>query len=241
MDGLVDLHTHSLPGVDDGSENLEESIRMLKGLRERGFTRIFLTPHHRLDTWKGIATEVVLSGVKSLQAAASQRGLDVRLYPGVEYDLDENLDSRVLNRPGKGGYVLVDMGFWDVPEDLEGLLARVREAADVKILLAHPERNRRLCQKRDLIDSLIRSGVLLTGNLGSLAGYYGKQIRKDSRRLLKEGKYWAMASDLHSPEMLPWIGSGLDDLEKLAGRQKFRELLCDHPVEVVGLISEGNP
>lgn len=238
MDGLVDLHTHSLPGVDDGSDNLEESVQMLTGLRDFGFRHIFVTPHHRLDSSNGIHPDVVLSGLGSLRGALSERKKDVRLYPGIEYDLDETLARRILDRPGKAGFVLVDMGFWGVPEDLVGLLGSVRETG-VEILLAHPERNGKLCRMPDLLRSLQTSGVRFTGNLGSLSGYYGRQIRRDCRALLKEGKYWAMATDLHSPEQLTWIGRGLDELGKLAGRKGFRELLYDNPIKVARSVLEG--
>jgi len=240
MDGFVDLHTHALPGVDDGSDNLEESLRMLTGLREQGFAHIFVTPHHRLDSWKGIEPEIVLSGVRSLRRGLSERNLDIQLYPGVEYDLDESLWERVVDRPGQAGYALVDMGFWDVPENLEGLFGRVQDMG-VEILLAHPERNSKLCQRKDLVRSLLRSGIRFTGNIGSLAGYYGKQIRSDCRALVKEGKYWAMATDLHSPEMLTWIRNGFKELENLVGKTGIGELLYDHPINVARSLSEGKP
>ncbi len=238
MDGLVDLHTHALPGVDDGSDNLEESLQMLAGLREQGFSHIFITPHHRLDSWKGIEPEVVLSGVRSLQQILSRKDLDIKLYPGLEYDLDETLWQRVADRPGKAQYVLVDMGFWDVAENLEGLFGRVQEMG-IEILLAHPERNFKFCQRKDLVRSLLDSGIRFIGNLGSLAGYYGRQIRRDCRLIVKEGRYWAMATDLHSPEMLPWIRNGLKELEQHAGEAGVRELLYDHPIKVAQSLSEG--
>jgi protein-tyrosine phosphatase len=237
MDGLVDLHTHILPGVDDGADELDESIRMMKGLRELGFTHVFATPHYRLYSWEGIAPVTVLSGVKALREASLEKELDVRLYPGIEYDLDETLAERISQRPGGGGFVLVDIGFWAVPNDLSGLLSQVMESG-VEILLAHPERNRELCRKKGQVKSLLYQGVRFTGNLGSLSGLYGDRVRKDCLELLGEGSYWAMASDLHSAEQLPSVQRGLEELRKETGPSAARDLLHHHPMMVVQAVEE---
>ena len=237
MGGLVDLHTHVLPGVDDGADELDESVRMLEGLRELDFAHVFATPHHRLDSWKGISPLTVLSGVRVLEEAVLKNRLDVRLYPGIEYDLDETLAERAADRPCGGRYVLVDIGFWGVPHDLPGLLGQVKELG-VEILLAHPERNGALCRQPELIKSLFLSNVLFTGNLGSLSGFYGEQIRKDCLELLRGGFYWAMASDLHSPEQLSWIRSGLAELRENVDPAGVQDLLYHHPILVAQAIVE---
>jgi len=237
MDGLVDLHTHILPGVDDGAHDLGESLRMLEGLRDLDFAHVFATPHHRLHSWEGIAPMTVLSGVQVLREAAQKKKLDVRVYPGVEFDLDEILVERVSDRPGGGKYVLVDIGFWGVPHDLTGLLGQVMESG-VEILLAHPERNGELCRQPDLMKSLLLNGVRFTGNLGSLSGLYGDRIRKDCLELLRGGFYWAMASDLHSPKQVSSIKRGLEELRKNVHRDGVRDLLYHHPIMVAQAIGE---
>ncbi len=237
MSGLVDLHTHVLPGVDDGAGDPGESIRMLEGLRELDFTHIFVTPHHRLDSWKGITPQAILDGLRVLEEAVLGKGLDIRLYPGIEYDLDEALAEQSANPPWGGRYMLVDIGFWSVPHNLAGLLGRVRDSG-VEILLAHPERNGALCRRPDLMKSLVLSGVRFTGNLGSLSGCYGERIRKDSLEILRRGLYWAMASDLHSTEQLSWIRSGLGELRDNVDQAAFRDLLYRHPVTVAKAILE---
>jgi protein-tyrosine phosphatase len=238
MDDLVDLHTHILPGLDDGPDSIRESAKMVEALQEIGFRHIFATPHHRLYTWEGLRLESISAGIAELEEALSGKGLKISLYPGIEYDLDESLAERAQIRPPGARHILVDIGFWGVPDDLMGLLNKVREL-DVEILLVHPERNGDLCRNPELVKSLVRSGIRFTGNLGSLSGLYGREIRKDCCSILQEGFYWAMASDLHSLKQASWVRKGLKELEKTAGQLMTRELLFNNPVRILKAMMEG--
>lgn len=237
MDDLVDLHTHILPGLDDGPDSIKESVKMAEALQEIGFRHIFATPHHRLFTWEGLKPESVHNGIDELEKAVLRRGLKIRLYPGIEYDLDEDLAQRAQDRPGGAKHILVDIGFWGVPHDLMGLLYEVRQL-DVDVLLVHPERNGALCQNPDLVKSLVESGICFTGNLGSLSGLYGREVRSDCVNLLQEGFYWAMASDLHSLKQASWVRTGVEELLNKAGPVTTRELLFNNPIKVTKTMME---
>jgi protein-tyrosine phosphatase len=232
MQNLVDLHAHILPGLDDGPEDLPGSLMMLEALEEMGFGHVFATPHHRLYAWDGIEPETVENGVRDVNMAAAEKGIGVNLLPGMEYDLDETLPERLSAVPGGAGHLLVDVGFWGVPRDLAGLLGKVMEIG-AKVFLVHPERNAKLCRLRPELSDLIASGIRLLGNIGSFSGMYGQKVQRDARDLLKEGYYWAVASDMHSHEQSPWIRDGIDELLILAGNGATEELMVTRPMQMV--------
>lgn len=240
MDNLVDLHTHILPGLDDGPDSIKESVRMAKALQDMGFAHVFATPHHRYHSWKGIAFESVRSGLHELKEALSRKGLDIQLYPGIEYDLDDALMEKDQDHLGEAGHLLVDIGFWDVPFNLPGHL-NVLRALDVEILLVHPERNGALCRQPGMLKSLTDSGIHLVGNLGSLSGFYGNEIRRDSLDILQAGFYWAMASDLHSLEQVFWVRNGLAQLRQEAGLAGMRDLMLNNPTQIIKSMVEEKP
>lgn len=232
MKNLVDLHAHILPGLDDGPEDLKGSLKMLEALEEMGFGHVFATPHHRLYSWAGIMPETVENGVKEVSMAAAKNGVGLKLLPGMEFDLDEALPERASTVPGGAGHILVDVGFLGVPRGLAGLLGKVKDVR-ANVFLVHPERNRELCRLRKELSDLITSGVRLLGNIGSLSGMYGREVRRDARDLLKEGYYWGMASDMHSHEQSPWIRDGIDELVLLAGNSAAEKLMVTQPMEIV--------
>jgi protein-tyrosine phosphatase len=232
MKNLVDLHAHILPGLDDGPQDLQGSLKMLEALEGMGFEYVFATPHHRLYSWEGIEPETVISAVGDLRAAAAQEGIGIKLLPGMEFDLDETLPERASAVPGGAGHILVDAGFWGVPRDLAGLLGEVMEVG-AKVLLVHPERNGDLCRLRNDLSELIKSGVRLLGNIGSFSGMYGHKVQRDARDLLKEGFYWAVASDMHSHDQLSWIKGGMEKLVMHAGKKTAEELMATRPMQMV--------
>jgi protein-tyrosine phosphatase len=232
MQNLVDLHSHILPGLDDGADNLSESLQMLEALEGFGYGFVFATPHHQLYSWDGIKAEIVETRVNEVAAAASEKGIGVKILPGMEYDLDETLPERATAVPGGAGHILVDVGFFGVPLNLADLIRKV-ETSGTRVILVHPERNRDLCLSRSTLSGLVRSGVRLLGNIGSFSGMYGRKVKRDARELLQSGYYWAIASDMHSIDQVPWIKDGIDDLIMLAGRTAAEEMMATRPMQIV--------
>ena len=226
---FVDLHTHILPGLDDGPVEAEESLLMLEGLEKLGFSHVFATPHHRLDSWKGLDTAVVETELEELRKKSAARNIGLELFAGMEFDLDETLPERAYTRPGGNGPLLVDIGFWGVPRDLHGLMGLLSG----NVCLVHPERNDELCNENGLLESLVAGGIRVIGNLGSLSGLYGDRVKRRSSELLEKELYWAFASDLHSEEHLDWIGKGIDNLDTMAGSEAVTRLLSCNPMEII--------
>lgn len=237
MNNLVDLHSHILPGLDDGADSLSESLEMLKALEGFGFGYVFATPHHRLYSWEGIERQTVEKRVRDVAEAALKMGLGIKLIPGMEFDLDETLPERAADVPGGAGHILVDIGFWGVPRQLVDLIGNVMKNGTL-VLMAHPERNGDLCRSRRELSHLIESGVRFVGNIGSFSGMYGRGVKRDARELLKDGYYWAVASDMHSADQIPWIRDGIDDLVLLAGRSAAEEMMVNRPMQILQAMEE---
>ncbi len=232
MENLVDLHSHILPGLDDGPDDLSGSLGMLRNLEKLGFEHVFATPHQRLYSWEGLSAERVEREVREVSDAARQEGMDINLLPGMEYDLDETLPDRVSQRPGGARHMLVDVGFWGIPRDLGGLLEELLEMG-IDVLLVHPERNRDLCRWLRKVDGRLASAVRVVGNLGSLSGMYGPKVQRYARDLLAADLYWAMASDMHSEEQVPWIRHGIEELVSRKGGTLAEQLLATNPMNIV--------
>jgi len=205
---------------------------MLEVLQDLGYRHVFATPHFRLYSWEGIEPETVENGVRTLSLAAARQGIGVNLLAGMEFDLDDTLPERVSLVPGGAGHILVDIGFWGVQKNLLDLLVHIMDQGKMPILV-HPERNRELCRHKEDLAGLIASGVRLLGNIGSFSGMYGRKVRGDARSLLKEGYYWAAASDMHSHDQFPWIRDGIREILSRAGTARAEEMLVTRPMELV--------
>lgn len=232
MRNLVDLHSHILPGLDDGPTDLSGSLKMLKELEMLGFYHVFATPHHRLYSWAGIGAETVENYVKHLAVAAEKRGISVKVLPGMEFDFDENILARTSSAPGGARHFLVDVGFWGVPMDLGKIFQKMMEKG-ANVFLVHPERNKELCVHKQELSDLINSGVRLVGNIGSFSGMYGRKVKRDAKDLLKDGYYWALASDMHSHDQSRWIRDGIETLVSLVGKTDAEDLMSNRPMQIV--------
>ncbi len=229
---MIDLHSHILPGLDDGPDEMDGSIAIVKVLAELGFVHLFATPHHRLSTWRGLEPGVVEAGAMRLESFARKKGFSVQIHPGMEYDLDENMEDRVADRPGNAGHVLVDLGFYHCPQNLAEMLAPVQKSG-IQVIVVHPERNNDLLDEVDTMEAIEALGIRFLGNLGSLGGMYGKEIRRRGMRYLEGGRYWALATDIHRARQAGLLERGMREAERIVGSEGMKRLLSEHPMDLV--------
>ncbi len=196
----TDMHCHLVPGVDDGSPDLETSISLLEQMIDMGFKRIFISPHVTQDTFEN--TPATLEApMAQLQAEAQRRGLPVELHRHAEYRIDDfflqqkkNGELTVL----PNNYILVENPFSQEPYELDNMLFDIKMSGYVPIM-AHPERYQyyavtypeRYAQLHDF-------GILFQINMLSLAGRYGRGERNTALELLKSGMVEFVGTDIHS-------------------------------------------
>ena len=194
----LDLHSHLLPGIDDGAKTVEDSLRLIQRLQAMGFERFITTPHVMTDLYPN-TPEIIREKLAEVRAAAVSNGLEVQIDAAAEYLLDEAFGEKITNGelltlPGRR--VLVEMSFVSAPPNLDQYIFQL-QTKGYKVILAHPERYLFLRNEQKKYESLKNRGVEFQLNLLSLVGYYGKPIQDFAERLLKAGMIDYLATDLH--------------------------------------------
>lgn len=199
----VDMHSHLLPGLDDGAETLAHSLDLLRELRALGFGKLIMTPHIMGDFYKN-TPEGVRAALATLRAAAAEAGLaDVALECAAEYYLDEWLGRKLadgtelLTFGGERRYLLIETSYLNEPLNLNGTIFDL-QAAGYRPVLAHPERYVYLYGRFAEIERLrAEQGVLLQLNLNSLAGYYSPAARHVAEKLIDAKLVDFVGTDTH--------------------------------------------
>lgn len=199
----VDMHSHLLPGLDDGAETLEHSLQLLRELRELGFRKLVMTPHVMGDFYKN-TPEDIRAALATLREGAEAAGLgDVTLECAAEYYLDEWLGHKLaagtelLTFGGERRYLLFETAFMNEPLNLHGTIFDL-QAAGYRPVLAHPERYVYFYGRFAELEKLrYEYGVLFQLNLNSLAGYYSPMARQVAEKLIDSGLVDLVGTDTH--------------------------------------------
>lgn len=198
---MIDLHSHVLPGIDDGPATIEGSLEMLRDAVEDGVTAIACTPHVRDDyPTSAAAMEEVLAAVR---AAAADLAIEV--LPGGEIALDRValLADDELRRFGLGGNpatLLVETPYVGWPLDIDAITFALA-ARGLSVVLAHPERNAEVQQRPELLEPLVERGVLVQLTAASVDGRLGRRPRDAAKDLLERGTAHLLASDAHAADV----------------------------------------
>lgn len=202
--GATDWHSHILPGVDDGVSDLDTSLKILARYEELGFSRVWLTPHIMEDIPN--RPEDLRKRFEELQAAYNG---PIELQLAAENMLDELFVERLAAREllpigDKGDSLLVETSYFTPPANLFGIIDSVFSAGYFPVL-AHAERYVYMDQCH--YDRLHKRGVRMQLNLLSLSGNYGKTVTEKALKLLEQGYYDRVGSDLHRFAQLPTLSS----------------------------------
>ncbi len=229
---IHDLHTHILPGLDDGASDSEVAQDMLRMAADSGTTELFATPHlisgSWLPTWAEIRTRT-----DELNRFAATTDLGIRVLPGAEVAMDWGLLD-LLPTPGPyclgcGRFILIELPLGSLPNYADDFLFTL-QTRDFLPILAHPERNPEVKADPDCLQPWLERGVFIQLNTASLLGRMGSRTEATARTLLETGRVHFVGSDAHS------AGTRSPDL--LEARQTLTDLLG--PDEVAVLLSQ-NP
>ena len=225
---MIDLHSHILPGIDDGAASVEDSMVLLRELSAAGVTDVFATPHYVDETIYTSSVSANSKLLSDLQALAAAEGLPIRIHLGNEIyifpKIQEFLEAGEITGLGGSPYLLVELPMsGDYPGYYDIFLSLIR--AGYKVILAHPERYSAFHRDFSLVTELYDMGVLLQCNLGSFVGQYGKTARKLVERLAKEKMIWALGSDIHHPHGSDFWQRATKRLEKFYSEGEVEEIL----------------
>lgn len=200
----ADMHSHLIPGIDDGAPDLATSIELINGLTQLGFKKLITTPHIMQDMYPNKRDDI-LQRYEKLKSDLNENAVNVDLEVAAEYFLDDNL-KRLLNNKEPlltigDGMVLVEFSMASEPLDFKELLFEM-QMQGYKPIIAHPERYVYHERNKEFFEDLKAAGYLFQLNIMSLAGAYGKSVNELARYFIKHQYYDLAGTDIHNPHHL---------------------------------------
>ena len=193
--GYVDIHSHILPGIDDGAKTLEDTEFLLEEMKQLGFTKVITTPHTMSTVWENTPETIQNASIK----VKSELSLPFEIQAASEYLLDESVLKKAKNKALltlKDNFVLVELSYLNAPIQLYDFLYQL-QLSGYYVVLAHPERYSYFHSSKKEFKKLKKVGCLFQLNLLSTVGYYGKEVAETANYLLKENLYDFTGSDIH--------------------------------------------
>ncbi len=209
-DGYVDIHSHLIPGIDDGVKTMYQSAYILEQFQKLGVKKVITTPHVLQQIWPN-STETILQKYEEVNAILPTLGIeDIQLKVSAEYMLDDLFFQRIKDKdilPLHDKYVLVEMSTFSPPMNLNEMLFETKLAGYIPIL-AHPERYTFYQKDIKKFDELKEAGVLFQLNLLSLSGFYGDQVKEFAKKMIDRGYIDFTGSDVHNYQQFMVLEKG---------------------------------
>ena len=234
--GMIDIHAHVLPGIDDGPETMSESLDLLRCASEQVGT-VIATPH----VWDFGSTqqlERIEEVFKQLQDRVVASGIDIELLLGAELPPSRELSEEMRRHPsltlnGGGRYVLLEFPVHEIPMFAEEVVFELATSG-MKTVLAHPERCISVQADAQTLTRFLEQGVLLQMNAGSILGRYGRRVAKTARKLLKADVIQIMASDAHGGNPATYaLAEAVEHAGQIVGLERAREMVTTMPASIL--------
>lgn len=209
---IVDIHSHLLPGIDDGAPTMDHTIGMLRKFEELGYQKLIMTPHIMSGVYDN-TSEIILNKLEEVRKVSQDLGLKLILEASAEYYFDETLVERIRNKdllPFQGNHILFEFSFRNQPSQIEELVFQLKSAG-YQPVLAHFERYVYFHSSVEVARSLRERGCFIQVNLNSFTGHYGPDVKNQAIRLLKAGLIDVLGSDCHRIQHLELLESSLKD------------------------------
>lgn len=235
---MIDIHSHVIYGIDDGSKTIEESVSLLKKMKEIGMNVVVATPHYIVGTsytTDNISKSYRLGKIKEI---LKQDNVAVDLYLGNEVFVDRDIHSLVKNSDiatmNSSKYILVEFPRNTQVLDLKEILFQLRSKGYVPII-AHPERYLFIQENYQVINQFLEMGCLFQGNYENVIGRYGKEPEKLFWYMLKNNKYQFLATDVHhdTDRLFEHFSKIQSEIIKIIGEEQFHILTHVNPMKVL--------
>lgn len=205
------MHSHLIPGIDDGSKSMDETIGMLTKFENLGFKKVITTPHIMSDYFRN-TPEIILGGMEKVQAELKRINLNIEFEAAAEYYYDETLMEKLKNKEKLltfgDNYLLFEFSFHSEPSQIDNLIFEMI-TQNYKPVLAHFERYVFLHGSIDKATEWREKGVNIQLNYNSLTGHYGPEVLKQARKLVDSGQIDFVATDCHRIEHLMTLEDNL--------------------------------
>lgn len=219
-----DVHSHFIPGIDDGAQSVEQSIELISAMHDLGYTKVVTTPHVMADGYKN-TPEIILGGLENVRRELKARAIPVEIEAAAEYYLDHELEVRVKERTVLtfgNKLLLFELPFISEPVVLLSVVFEM-QTAGYKPVLAHPERYQFWHMDMSMLEKLKDRGVLFQLNTIALMGAYGPSVKKAAEKMIDLGWYELLGSDCHRLDHVEAIKATLTEpyLHKLIASGKL--------------------
>lgn len=216
----VDIHSHLIPGIDDGVKTIDDSVFLLRKLEAFGFKKVITSPHVMADGYTN-TPETILSGRDAVREAIKANSINIEFDATAEYNIDEAMYERIEKNtllPFGKNYIMVEMPFLAKPTIMGDILYKL-QTAGYNVILAHPERYSYFHEKDfDTYYSLKDRNLLFQINIGSLAGVYGKAAKFTAEKMINENMVNFLGTDMHGAK-------NLESLEKCLHQKYLTKIL----------------
>jgi protein-tyrosine phosphatase len=236
---MIDLHCHILPDIDDGAPSLETSLAMAREAVTDGVTVVAATPHGP-GSFVGDRYSVALvqERLAQLRAALEREQIPLQVVAGTELffgaDLVDALARERVLPYGATRTVLVELPYGGMPPTTEQFIFRL-QVAGYQVVLAHPERDRVVQRRPEVLEPLVARGVLMQLTAEALTGGQGPDMRRTAEQLLQRGLIHLLASDAHgvAPRRPLRLAAARDAAARIIGRQAAQALVLDTPAAIL--------
>lgn len=195
----TDIHSHLLPGIDDGAQDLETSLQLIRGMKELGYQKLITTPHIIWDMYRNTPA-IINSKLELVQEAIKREGLEIEIHAAAEYFLDEHVEELLKTKEPlltiSGNKVLTEFSMAFPSLNIKDILFDM-QMQGYQPVIAHPERYIYLQQNKEFYRELKDIGCLFQLNLLALSGFYGRSVKDLAEYLLNNDFYDLVGTDLH--------------------------------------------
>ncbi len=219
-----DVHSHFIPGIDDGAPDLEQSIELISAMHELGFSKVVTTPHVMADGYRN-TPEIILSGLETVRRELQVKGIPVEIEAAAEYYLDHELEKLVREKrvlTFGDNFLLFELPFLSEPMVLLSVVFEM-QSVGYRPVLAHPERYQFWHTDLSMMEKLKDRGVLFQLNTIALMGAYGPGVKRAAEKIIDNGWYELLGSDCHRMDHVHAIRAAMTEpyLHKIIGSGKL--------------------
>lgn len=230
---MIDIHSHILPGIDDGASDMYDALEMVKMAADSGVRAMVATPHCIPGVYDNYFSKEYVEAVKRMRKAVKEERIPVQILPGMEafatYDLPKRIEQKKIMPLNQSSYMLMEFAFDEDPDYACEILRRVRELG-VRPVVAHAERYEFLQDNPRLVYEWCKKGYSIQVNKGSFMGRFGRRARAAAYRFMDHNLVTAIASDAHSPyQRTPHM------------LETYEELLTEYPEDYLKVLFDENP
>ncbi len=234
---MIDIHCHILPGIDDGAQNIEETLEMCRIAVDDGITTTVASPHQHNGVYHN-SFESIVKGVQEVSAVLHTENIPLTLLPGadvhIEIDTGEQIErGEIMTINNNKRYFLLEFPSHTIPPNIDKIIFQLL-LKNITPVLTHPERIIEVQENPSVIYHIVSQGVLSQITAMSITGGFGRMAKKCARTLLEHNLAHLIASDAHSTEHRPPVLSeGVEAAARIVGKEQAMRMVTSIPEAVV--------